>query len=168
MNLPSAGLLRQARRTQPIVHSGNNHRSASRMLALLFIPLLLLIAPALHAQFGGSLNGTVTDQSGAVIPGATVVLTNPATQAAKTTTTNATGFYTFTELAPGNYKVKVTANGFEEEDFSDVAITAEQARGLDVKMTVGAAAQTVTVNGSLTPILNTTDAATSSTISAEM
>jgi hypothetical protein len=167
MNLPSAGLLREARRTQPIVHSGNNHRSASRMLALLFIPLLLLIAPALHAQFGGSLNGTVTDQSGAVIPGATVVLTNPATQAAKTTTTNATGFYTFTELAPGNYKVKVTANGFEEEDFSDVAITAEQARGLDVKMTVGAAAQTVTVNGSLTPILNTTDAATSSTISAE-
>ncbi|MGB9028982.1 MAG: carboxypeptidase-like regulatory domain-containing protein, partial [Acidobacteriaceae bacterium] len=167
MNLPSAELLREGRSAQPIVHSGKNTRSASRMLALLFASLLLFAAPALHAQFGGSLNGTVTDTSGAVIPGATVVLTNPATQAAKTTTTNATGFYTFTELAPANYTLKVTANGFKEEDFSDVAISGELARGLDVKMTVGAAAQTVTVNGNQTPILNTTDAETSSTISAE-
>jgi len=167
MNLPSADLLRAARSMQSIVRSGSNTRSAGQKLAFLFVPLLLLLAPALHAQFGGSLNGTVTDTSGAVISGATVVLTNPATQAAKTTTTNATGFYTFTELAPGNYTVKVTANGFKEEDYSDVAITAEQPRGLDVKMTVGAAAQTVTVNGNLTPILNTSDASTSSTISAD-
>ncbi|MGC2299396.1 MAG: carboxypeptidase regulatory-like domain-containing protein [Acidobacteriaceae bacterium] len=133
----------------------------------MFAVLLFWAAPALYAQFGGSLNGTVTDASGAVIPGATVTLTNPATQATKTTTSNASGFYTFTELAPGNYTVSVTAKNFQQENFSNVAITAEQPRGLDVKMTVGAASQTVTVNGNQTPILDTTDANTSSTISSD-
>ncbi|MGB6608668.1 MAG: carboxypeptidase-like regulatory domain-containing protein, partial [Acidobacteriaceae bacterium] len=167
MHLSPAGTLRAARSTESSFQPSFLTRSAGPKLALLFALLLLMWAPGLHAQFGGSLTGTVIDSSGAVIPGATVVLTNPATQAAKTATTNATGFYTFNELAPGSYTVKVTANGFKEEDFSDVAITAELARGLDVKMTVGAAAQTVTVNGNQTPILNTTDAETSSTISAE-
>jgi hypothetical protein len=130
----------------------------------LFLPLFLMIAPSLHAQFGGSLNGTVTDTSGAVISGATVTLANPATGTSKTATTNATGFYSFTELAPGSYTVKLTANGFKEQDYSSVAVSAEQPRGLDVKMTAGGASETVTVNGNQTPLLNTGDANTSSTI----
>jgi hypothetical protein len=61
----------------------------------------------------------------------------------------------------------VTATNFREEDYPDVAISAELPRGLDVKLTVGEASQTVTVNGNSVPILNTSDASISSTISAD-
>jgi hypothetical protein len=170
MRLPSTVILRELRSKDTCFESASHTRNASKKLAFLFFLLtlsLITFTPALHAQFGASLSGTVTDASGAVIPGATVKLTNPGTQAAKTATTNDTGFYTFTELAPDNYKVTVTAKGFKEQDFTDVAVTAEQPRGLDVKLTLGEASETVTVNGNQTPVLNTTDAATSSTISTE-
>jgi hypothetical protein len=164
MHLPFAGRLRDMRSADSSFCSFLLLRSAGQWLALLFLPLFLMIAPSLHAQFGGSLNGTVTDTSGAVISGATVTLANPATGTSKTATTNATGFYSFTELAPGSYTVKLTANGFKEQDYSSVAVSAEQPRGLDVKMTAGGASETVTVNGNQTPLLNTGDANTSSTI----
>jgi hypothetical protein len=158
---------REARSTNTRLSIRSFTLNASAKLAFLLAFLLLMMAPALQAQFGGSLTGTVTDQSGAVIPGATVKLANPATQATKTATTNDTGFYTFNELAPGNYTVTVTASGFKAQDFTNVAVTAEQPRGLDVKMTAGGASETVTVNGNQTPILNTSDAQVSSTISTD-
>ena len=73
--------------------------------------LLLLLTSALpvHAQFGASLAGTVLDQSEASIPHATVTLTNAATQATQTSITNDTGAYHFSELAPGQYSLVVTA-----------------------------------------------------------
>ncbi len=166
MTLSSTEMLRASRTTETVCHRVSFIRNASPKLAFLFVTLLLIV-PALHAQFGGSLNGTVTDTTGAVIPGATITLTNPATQVTKTATSNDSGFYTFTELAPGNYTVKVTAKSFKEQDYPDVAVTAEQPRGLDVKLTAGGASETVTVNGNQTPVLNTSDASTSSTISAD-
>ena len=166
MHFFPTGMLREARSAHSRLRILSVTRNAGPKLAFLFA-LLLMAAPALLAQFGGSLNGTVTDPSGAVVPGATVKLTNPATQATKTATTNGTGFYSFTELPPGNYTVTVTSKGFKEQDFTDVAVTAEQPRGLDVKMTAGGASETVTVNGNQTPILNTTDAEVASTISTD-
>jgi hypothetical protein len=162
-------MLREQRSTDICFDSASVTRNASKKLAFLFlfIPLLLITAtPALHAQFGASISGTVTDASGAVIPGATVKLADPATGTTKTATTNDTGFYTFSELAPASYTMTVTAKGFKEQDFTSVAVTAEQPRGLDVKLTAGGASETVTVNGNQTPVLNTSDASTSSTISA--
>ncbi len=167
MHVESAAMLRGARSTRRVFATRKFIPSVGGKPALLFFALLLLLVPGARAQFGGGLTGTVTDTSGAVIPGTTVTLTNPATQVTKTTKTSESGFYSFTELGPGNYTVKVTANGFKEQDFSDVGVTGEGPRGLDVKMTVGAAAQTVTVNGNQTPILNTTDASLESTISSE-
>ena len=135
---------------------------------LLLLASVTMFAPrALHAQFGASLSGTVTDPSGAVIPNATVTLTNPATLEQKTATTSGAGFFSFNELAPGHYSVKVTANGFKEQDFADVAVTGELAGGLDVKLTPGAASETVMVNGSQAPLLQTENAAVSSTIGTD-
>jgi hypothetical protein len=119
-----------------------------------------------QAQFGASLSGTVTDTSGAVIPNATVTLTNPATKIEKKTTTSGSGFYQFSALPVGNYSVTVTAKGFQEKTYSNVGVSAELARGLNIQMEVGSAAQTVTVNGNETPVLNTTDADIASTISS--
>ena len=168
MRVPPADRLRMVRSTESSFGAEILRAGAGRKLALLFLVLAMAIGvtPGLYAQFNGALQGTVTDASGAVIPGATVTLVNPATQVTKTATTNGTGFYSITSLPPASYKVTVTAQGFKDQQFTDVAVTGEQPRGLDVKMTAGGASETVTVNGNETPILNTTDAATSSTISA--
>lgn len=166
MHFPSAGRPRQARSTESSFSIVSIARGASTKLALLCLALLLMAAPALHAQFSGALQGTVTDPTGAVIPGATVTLTNQATQAQHKATTGDSGFYNFRELGPGSYTVVVTANGFKQQTFSDVAIAGEEARGLDVKLTAGGASETVTVNGNQTPVLNTTNAEVSSTINA--
>jgi len=131
------------------------------------LSLLLISALPVHAQFGASLSGTVTDNSEAVIPKAAVTLTNPSTNEQRTTVTGDSGFYKFSELPVGNYTVKVTANGFKDETFTDVAVSAELPRTLDIKLSIGQAAESVTVNGESTPMLDTADASVSSTISTE-
>lgn len=167
MRVPPARRLRVARSMEFFskVVSGS---SAGSRLALFFLMAIMAccMAPPLRAQFSGALQGTVTDQTGAVIPGATVALTNLATQAHQTANTGNTGFYNFRELPPGTYAVVVTANGFQKQTFSEVAVSGEEARGLDVKLTPGAETQTVTVNGNEVPMLNTTNAQVSSTINA--
>jgi hypothetical protein len=143
---------------------GTGTRFHSAVLIALLGALLLGLTPALHAQFSAKLSGTVTDPSGAVIPNATVVLSNPATRAQKTTSTSASGFYSFAELQPGAYSVTVSAQGFETKTFAAVGISAELPRGLNVELRVGSAAQTVTVSGNQTPILNTNNADIATTI----
>jgi len=114
------------------------------LLALLVFAAVT--APSLMAQslVSGDLTGTVTDPSGAVVSGATVTLKSDATGATRTTTTNATGAYRFALLPPGNYSVSVTAQGFSKAD-TNVSVNVGQATIGDVKMTVGAASQTVEV-----------------------
>lgn len=140
------------------------YRSLSFLM--LFAALLIGFTPALHAQFSATLSGTVSDPSGAVVPNATIVLTNPATGEQKTTTTSASGFYSFAELQAGTYTVTVTAQGFRDQTFSAVSVSAELPRGLNVTLQVGAAAQTITVNGNQTPILNTSNADIATTITS--
>jgi len=77
--------------------------------------LMLFLSVFVFAQGEkGSISGTVSDSSNAVIHGATVTVTAPATGAVRTTNTNDTGFYTVTNLPPGSYEVKVAAQGFAD------------------------------------------------------
>ena len=80
--------------------------------------LLTLLASNLLAQSNTSLRGTVTDLTGAVIPGATLTLTNTATQAVRTANSSEDGSYLFVQIAPGLYQLKASAAGF-----NDVLIT---------------------------------------------
>jgi hypothetical protein len=121
----------------------------------------------LHAQFAASLSGTVMDNGGAVIPNATVALTNTATQAVKTATSSGNGFYHFSELAPGSYRIVTSAKGFRTTTLDDVSLAAETPRTADVKLQVGQAAETVTVNGSDVGALQTADASIGTTISSQ-
>ena len=133
-----------------------------------FFYLLLCLAFFSHlalAQFGASLSGTVEDNTGAVLSGATVTLTNPEVQSVQTATTGASGFYRFSELPPGTYTVTVSAANFKSQTTTGVGVSAESPRVLDVKLQLGGTTQTVTVNGSSLPILQTGDATISSTIS---
>jgi len=133
--------------------------------ALLFATLFVLFAPGAQAQFNASLRGTVADPSGAVIPGAKVILTDKDTNRSQTATTDASGIYTFNSLAPANYSLAVTATGFRAKTLAQVQITPEQANTINVTMEVGAASQTVTVT-SITRGLPTDTATLSATISS--
>jgi hypothetical protein len=96
-------------------------------------------------SFTGSLTGAVTDPTGAVIPHAEVVATNTATNARAVAQTDAGGNYTVLQLAPGSYTLEVTAVGFKKHVRSGVIIAVAQQGRLDVTMTVGELAESVTV-----------------------
>lgn len=168
MSVPARFFRAIARLLLPVSHViSNQHLSIG--LAVAF-SLLVAVGPSqLSAQFRGSISGTVMDSGGNVIPNADVSLTSSNSGEQRKTTTNSSGFYRFSELPAGGYTVTVAANGFKGQTYNNVLVSAELPRSLDAKLDVGAAEQSVTVNGEETPVLNTTDASVSSTIgSAEV
>ena len=80
--------------------------------ALFAAGVLLATASVLFAQATAAINGRVVDQGGAVLPGATVTITESATGVARTTVTNAEGLYSVPALSPGLYNLKVELTGF--------------------------------------------------------
>jgi hypothetical protein len=118
----------------------------SRILGI--VMLLLCCSGAAMAQFSSSIEGTVTDSSGAIVPGAKVVLTGIGTGVESTTTTNGTGFYKFPSLGPGSYKVTVLAQGFGPETVTNIALIAEQTRGIPVQLRPKSENTTVEVSAS--------------------
>jgi len=110
------------------------------------LPLLFVLACAgALAQANSELTGIVTDQTGAVVPGAKIVLTDPATGAVHSTTSGSTGLYDISGLNPGNYNLKITAKGFEAYDQNGIVVNVSATAHADVKLTVGSEQQTVTV-----------------------
>ena len=137
----------------------------SVLIRTLLIPLLLALASAAHAQFRASIQGTVADSTGAIIPDAKVTLTDLQTNKASTTTSNSSGVYTFNGLAPDHYSLVVEKDGFTTKTLPDVQIVPEQSNAINVQLQVGAAAaQTVTVSGNEAPLLDTETATISGTI----
>ena len=113
----------------------------------------IFILPAV-AQFNASIQGTVEDSTGAVVPGATVTVTNQTTGVSKTAQTSGNGFYRVGELQPGSYTVSIADQGFQTNTTKDVVVAAEQPRGLNVKLQTGGSTQTVEVTET-TPALQT-------------
>ena len=138
---------------------------ARRILLSLAATAALLTAPALVAQTAGdgSLEGTVTDASGAVVADATVTATNIATNVATVRESSSAGFFSISPLPPGTYTVQVTAKGFESLVQDNVVVDALQIRSLNPVLKVGAANQTVTVTAA-PPVLDTADATLGLTI----
>src|SRR5438477_11746470 len=97
-------------------------RSVSTTLLILFVA----VAGWSQHTFRGGINGVVTDQSGAVIPGATVQITNSATNVTLTTVSSSAGEYAFPELNLGKYDVVVSATGFKTEKVVGVPVSAGQ------------------------------------------
>src|SRR3984957_4508968 len=93
----------------------------------------------------GSIVGTVKDQSGSVVPGATVTLVNQGTSATKTATTSASGNYEFINLDAGTYQVSIAANGFKDVVFDHIVLQARDSQRIDANLAVGSASQTVEV-----------------------
>jgi hypothetical protein len=131
--------------------------------ALLLSTILFFLTSSALAQFGASIEGTVTDNSGAVVSGATVTITDEATNVSHNTVTGGAGFYRITGLAPGKYKVDVEAASFKKTSKSDVDVSAEQPTPVNVTLDTGSASETVTVTSAL-PSMQTEDATVQGTL----
>ena len=139
----------------------------SRILPFVAAAVLAIVALPTHAQFNASLTGSVQDSTGAAIPGATVTLTDTATQQVRTLTTNGSGVYTFNELPPGSYTISATASNFSSATVSNVSVAAETPREVNVTLKPGKANETVTVNADAIAVLQTGDASIGATIDSE-
>src|ERR1700677_1835569 len=117
----------------------------------------------LRAQTDAQLSGLVTDSSGAVLPHASVLIVNRDTGVSRSAQTDKQGQYTAPALQPGRYRITVEANGFRTLVTENVTLNVAQEANLSFQLKVGAASQTVTVDGSGLQI-NTTDASVSTVI----
>ena len=120
------------------------HRSRSVARLLTVVILLASWVVTGRAQTQGGITGTVTDSSGAAVPGATVTVTNTATSGTRNTTTNAEGLYTFPALPPGSYELKVELQGFKTAEIRAFKVDVQQTVRVDVPLQVGALDETVT------------------------
>ncbi len=126
---------------------------------------LCLNTPA-FAQFRTSIQGTVTDPTQAVIPGATLTLKDLQTNEVRTSTSSNTGVYNFNALPADHFDLTAEKSGFQKQVISDVQLIPEQANSINVILQPGGASTTVTVNGSTVPALDTETANTQTSISA--
>src|SRR5271169_1558273 len=96
----------------------------------------------------GTITGLVTDQSAAVVPDATVTVTDTATKEVRTATTNAAGRYVFVNLPPGTYDIAVTKTGFEKVSIPNDVVAVGMVSTENVTLKIGAETQTVEVAAS--------------------
>ena len=128
-----------------------------------------LVACAVFAQSqigGATLNGAVTDPSGAGIPGAKVTATQAATGFTRTTETSSAGLYSFSSLPVGSYEVSVDANGFKKSKLDAVPLAVGAVATVDLRLEVGAAQESVTVTADV-PIVETTRSQTSTVVNSK-
>jgi outer membrane receptor protein involved in Fe transport len=139
----------------------------STLIFVLSFALGLIIPSRGFAQAtSGTLSGTITDPSGAVIPNANVTITDADRGTTLTTTTNAEGFFTRTQLPNGRYNVKITANGFKTAQQNDLIVNIDRETKTSIRLEPGEVQQAVQVVGNESPVLTTDRAEISTTIPA--
>ena len=142
-----------------------------RLSAVAAVLLFALIAsPFLIGQDVASVTGVVTDSTGAVIPGARVVLLNTATNLSYTAETNALGSYSVVNVPPGpGYRITISRDGFTPSVVTDVYLNVNTTRTQNGRLTVGSTIQTVEVSAANENItLNTTDATVGNNYEVQM
>ncbi|MGE3956135.1 MAG: carboxypeptidase regulatory-like domain-containing protein [Vicinamibacterales bacterium] len=121
--------------------------------------------PLFAQGFQGGIRGAVKD-SGGVIPGVEVTLTNEATSVLRSTTTNEAGEYNFPNLAPGTYTLKATLQGYKTYQRAGLTVGTQQFLTLDATLEVGSLDETITVTGAA-PLIETSNASTGTRLDAE-
>jgi hypothetical protein len=114
----------------------------------LFVTLILIIPGRIYPQVvGGTLAGTVSDQSGAVIPATQISVKNIATGVTRTVTTDTAGFYTAPNLLPGTYEITATASGFSTEVQTGITLTVGAQQVLNFTLQIGRVTEQIQVAG---------------------
>lgn len=125
----------------------------------------LCCTPTAVAQFRTSIQGVVTDTTGAVIPGATLTLKNLSTNETQTRTSSGDGVYNFNALPADRFQLTVEKDGFQKKVLDQLQLNPEQSNGVNIQLEPGTTSTTVTVNGSTAPAIDTETANTSRAIS---
>jgi hypothetical protein len=137
-----------------------------KLAALLLLAIGFTLAPHLAYAQGGvaaSLSGTVVDSTGAVVPGADVVVKNNATAATQSTVSGANGLFTIPALDPGSYTVTVSLQGFKTAVLNDIRLNAGQPGNVKATLQLGELSETVVVSGA-TEIVQTQKTSVSATL----
>ncbi|HUY82394.1 MAG TPA: TonB-dependent receptor [Acidobacteriaceae bacterium] len=137
-------------------------------LAVVALFCLLPFVPLAQGQsIYGTMYGTVTDSSGAVVPGATVTVTDVTKNTSTKVQTNATGNYTVQNLSPDTYDVSISFTGFKTYAQRDIHLYADTSMRIDASLTAGGSSQTVEVNANALPQLKTDHADVSTILSSQ-
>jgi hypothetical protein len=136
-------------------------------LRLVTVFLLLAVATLVAQTFRGTILGTVTDASGALVAGATVKARNVGTGQERTTTTSADGSYAIPELPIGTYAVTISQRGFQTSVASNVEVNVASERRVDAQLKTGEVAVQLEVTGDLLPQVETTSAELGGTLTSD-
>lgn len=127
-----------------------------RSFAAIFLCSLCAV-PSLWAQnTSGRIDITVVDPSGAVVSGAKLTLQDLSTNYTREAETPGSGTYSFVNLNIGNYKLTVTREGFQPQEYNPITVSATKTTALNAKLKIGQTTQSVVVEGGAAPILETT------------
>ncbi len=129
------------------------------MASLVF---LCLFVPGMKAQFSGSIEGNITDPSGAGIANASVTLVNTATNVSQKVTSGNDGNYRFVSLAPGTYKISATGSGFQTTN-TTITLTTGQTQNVPVALQVAGTSTAVEVTAAA-PVLDTAETRNEETV----
>jgi len=127
-----------------------------RVPAGVLAAVLVLSASIASAQTTGSVNGTVTDNTGAILPGVTVTATSPVLMGAQSAVTNESGAYRFPSLPPGSYRLAFALPGFSSVVREDIVVNIGFAATINVQLQVATLQETVTVTGQ-SPVVDVTN-----------
>jgi hypothetical protein len=137
---------------------------ATSVLACVALVLVAMVAPAYGQAVYGSIFGTVTDPTGAVVPNAKITITDLDKNVKFETMTNAAGNYSRSQLVPGRYQVEVEATGFRKAVSRDIQVSVDTATRVDIRLEVGAVTEQVEVTAEA-PLLKSDRADVATTFS---
>src|SRR5216684_3200920 len=143
----------------------------SKRVVLVVVALCCLFAltpSALYSQTAGTVVGLVIDSSGGAVAGATITLTDKATNTPRTATSNEAGRYVFANVSPGIYDIRVTMKGFRQSAVAGQEVVVGQTLTVNVTLEVGAMSEIVEVKVVSGAELQTENATMGSTVSSDM
>jgi hypothetical protein len=136
--------------------------ACSPVLVILFLCLAAAAPLHLHAQTSkGILAGVIRDSSGALLPNATILITNEDTHETRTVTSSSTGAYRIEAINPGNYHIHVTSSGFSPFDVQHVSVLPSVVTTYDATLAIGESTSSVTVEAETNAINSENSPATS-------
>jgi hypothetical protein len=154
--------MKNSSKTKRLLGATPNLLTARWLLAALFALAGMLQLPAQNVVLTGAMGGRVTDQSGAIVAGVSVLVRNLATGVEQSAATNHAGLYRFPVLMPGTYSITASLPGFRDAH-ALVRVLVGNTTPQDIKLQVGASADTVEVTGT-TPLLRPEDSSASTVI----
>src|SRR5262245_15578731 len=129
----------------------------SLRVTVAFLLLVVLTMPLCAQTPSGEISGSVTDQTGAIMAGVKITLTNPATNAIREVQTNESGLYAFPALAPGSYTLKGQKAGFRTVERKNIEVLTGSANRIDFQLEIGELSNTVEITGGA-PVLQSENA----------